>query len=65
MSTVVQLAQLDTEYNADSVEWCHFGGYEDIVSCGTYELEEGKESDESRRIGLLHLYQVESSGETQ
>ena len=31
---------LDTIYNADSVEWCPIPGLQDLLLCGTYQLED-------------------------
>ena len=31
---------LDTIYNADSVEWCPVPGLQDLLLCGTYQLED-------------------------
>lgn len=32
------LAFVDTEYSADSIEFCPFEGYQDIFTCGTYQV---------------------------
>ncbi|XP_078691350.1 diphthine methyltransferase-like isoform X1 [Branchiostoma floridae x Branchiostoma belcheri] len=37
-SNTRQLQVLDTEYSADSVEWCPVPGYQDVMVCGTYQL---------------------------
>ena len=37
-STATSLAQVDTVFSADSIEWCPFPGYEDIFICGTYQV---------------------------
>ena len=31
---------LDTIYNADSIEWCPVPGLQDLLLCGTYQLED-------------------------
>ncbi|XP_069691280.1 diphthine methyltransferase [Periplaneta americana] len=53
----------DTEYSADSVEWCPVTQYQNIFVCGTYQLAENKlseiENDESN-ISANH----ETSGDT-
>jgi diphthamide biosynthesis protein 7 len=36
--TAVSLAQVDTEYSADCIEWCPFAGYQDLFVCGTYQV---------------------------
>ena len=45
MATTLQV--LDTEFNADSVEWCPHDGYHDILLCGTYQLDQSKETEVS------------------
>lgn len=32
------LATFDTEYSADSIEFCPTPGYEHVFTCGTYQL---------------------------
>lgn len=32
------LQVVDTEYNADAVEWCPVDGWHNILACGTYQL---------------------------
>lgn len=34
------LQALDTEYTADSVEWCPLPGFRRVLACGTYQLQE-------------------------
>ena len=34
------LGDFDTILHADSVEWCHTPGFEEILVCGTYQLNE-------------------------
>ena len=33
------LHQWDTEYSADAVEWCPVDGYQHVLLCGTYQLD--------------------------
>ena len=40
---------IDTVYNADSTEWCPVDGFQDLLLCGTYQLEEN-ESDKVKYI---------------
>ena len=35
---ITTLFTLDTEYTADSVEWCPVENYHNILLCGTYQL---------------------------
>lgn len=42
--SIVTLDSFDTEYSADSVEWCPTSGYHHLFTCGTYQL---KKKDES------------------
>ncbi|XP_031778013.1 diphthine methyltransferase [Nasonia vitripennis] len=55
----------DTEYSADSVEWCPAEDFQNIFACGTYQLTEkdekdnpGPEDDKKKRIGRIYLFQV-------
>lgn len=49
------LAKWDTEFSADSVEWCPIAPYQHIFVCGTYQLMEGSDQLTSSRLGRLHL----------
>ncbi|XP_072044446.1 diphthine methyltransferase-like [Amphiura filiformis] len=68
-----QVQYVDTEYSADSVEWCPIDGFKDVLACGTYQLEdaaqdsnqdENSSSSQSqphrRRLGKLILYTLHS-----
>ncbi|XP_039958356.1 diphthine methyltransferase [Bactrocera tryoni] len=53
------LHSIDTEYSADSIEWCPHHQYQSYFACGTYQLEEnaGEESTmRTRRKGRIYLY---------
>ncbi|WVN90475.1 uncharacterized protein L203_105711 [Cryptococcus depauperatus CBS 7841] len=67
------LAQVDTLYSADSIEFCPFEGFKDLFVCGTYQivepetktLDEASHPDEevqtprkTQRVGRLLLFQV-------
>lgn len=43
MATTLQ--EIDTEYCADSIEWCPHPGYQDVLLCGTYQLDQSKEHE--------------------
>lgn len=74
-SRVRLLQTLDTEYTADSVEWCPVEGFKIFMACGTYQLRKpdsasaGLESKSDQdmeephtRLGRLYLYRfVEDS----
>lgn len=45
----------DTVLTADSVEWCPVPGLEDILACGTYQLNQ-HEGGSSTRLGSLMLF---------
>ena len=48
----------DTELSADSVEWCPFDGYENILAVGTYHLQKSDDSEvfsASQRHGRISL----------
>lgn len=34
----ISLAQVDTEFSADCIEWCPFAGFQDLFVCGTYQV---------------------------
>lgn len=38
MSEADALATVDTEYTADSIEFCPHAGYEEYFTCGTYQV---------------------------
>ena len=40
MMTTTTYQTIDTVYSADSVEWCPVEGFQDLLLCGTYQLEE-------------------------
>nr|XP_033816627.1 diphthine methyltransferase [Geotrypetes seraphini]XP_033816629.1 diphthine methyltransferase [Geotrypetes seraphini]XP_033816630.1 diphthine methyltransferase [Geotrypetes seraphini] len=59
------LQVIDTEYSADTTEWCPVVGWHNILACGTYQLkklenkpEAGDEKtyDPHTRLGRLYLY---------
>uniref|UniRef100_A0A8C5R5P5 Diphthine methyltransferase n=1 Tax=Leptobrachium leishanense TaxID=445787 RepID=A0A8C5R5P5_9ANUR len=57
------LQVIDTEYSADSAEWCPLDGCTNILACGTYQLkkpESGPDDEASdrphTRLGRLYLY---------
>lgn len=57
------LHTVDTEYAADTVEWCPFVGWRDFFACGTYQLEE-RDADAppdaaAKRIGRLYLFRYD------
>lgn len=52
MAAEKQLAVFDTRLTADSVEWCPTPGSEEILACGTYQLNQ----QETVRLGSLTLF---------
>lgn len=54
------LHSLDTEYSADSIEWCPSVNFENYFVCGTYQLEESENKNETeipcKRKGRIYLY---------
>jgi diphthine methyl ester acylhydrolase len=58
MFEIETLHTFDTEYSADSVEWCQADGCEDYFSVGTYQLEEKDEENSSNnsRKGRIYLF---------
>ena len=49
---MAKLLDFDTVLTADSVEWCPSSGFEQILACGAYQLEE-----DGKRHGSLRLFQ--------
>lgn len=47
----------DTQYNADSTEFCPINDHE-YLACGTYQLDEASKT----RIGSVLLYELTDSG---
>ncbi|XP_033631197.1 diphthine methyltransferase-like [Asterias rubens] len=43
-ASTTQLVTVDTDYSADSVEFCPIAGYENLLASGTYQLVKGNES---------------------
>ncbi|CAD7086873.1 unnamed protein product [Hermetia illucens] len=57
---ITTLHKIDTEYSADSVEWCPQDDYHSYFVCGTYQLEGNNSESTSppcRRKGRIYLYQ--------
>lgn len=56
------LHSIDTEYSADTVEWCPYPNNQQYFLCGTYHLEENKGKDlaqPARRKGRIYLYKYD------
>lgn len=61
------LFSLDTEYSADSTEFCPFQNKSKYLACGTYQLYNDQEPNEQpadsdkamQRKGRLYLYKLE------
>lgn len=43
--TATTLDKFDTDYSADSVEWCPTDGFQNLFVCGTYQLKKTNETD--------------------
>lgn len=62
------LDEFDTEFPADSVEWCPAEPFRDVLVCGTYKLIENKEGakdERCKRIGRIYLLRVTNGGKLQ
>lgn len=55
-----KLQQIDTEYSADSVEWCPHHPMDNIVACGTYQLAKDDQGA-NLRLGRVLLYQLQDN----
>ena len=45
---VTKLHVFDTEYSADSAEWCPILGYQHVLLCGTYQLAQQSQNQEEK-----------------
>ncbi|EFN83159.1 diphthine methyltransferase isoform X2 [Harpegnathos saltator] len=58
------LDTFDTEFSADSAEWCPVEPFRDILVCGTYQLAKEDENamtrsnDTSKRLGRIYTFRV-------
>ncbi|KAI9590358.1 hypothetical protein GQX74_008526 [Glossina fuscipes] len=62
MLEIEALHTIDTEYSADSIEWCSHPSYNNYFVCGTYQLEGNNAQSTSppcRRKGRIYLYQFD------
>lgn len=62
------LDEFNTEFPADSVEWCPAEPFQDLLACGTYKLIENKESakdEKCKRTGRIYLLRVADGGKLQ
>lgn len=50
---ITTLDSYDTEYSADSVEWCPHELYQDVFVCGTYQLVKTGDSSEQEVSEIL------------
>lgn len=53
---ITTLHSIDTEYSADSIEWCPNKTFENYFVCGTYQLEESDTENPCKRKGRIYLY---------
>jgi len=62
-SCIGSLHQVDTEYSADSVEWCPVEGMQHVLLCGTYQLSAENECGDAprKRLGRLLTYNIAQS----
>ncbi|XP_046417591.1 diphthine methyltransferase [Neodiprion lecontei] len=62
------LDTFDTEFSADSVEWCPIEPFTDVFVCGTYQFsntEVGGDTENTKcpnRLGRIYLFRVKNSG---
>lgn len=57
---------VDTEYSADSVEWCPTQNSQQYFVCGTYQLEDNQSQElvlPTRRKGRIYLYKYDGNTE--
>ncbi|XP_017884676.1 diphthine methyltransferase isoform X2 [Ceratina calcarata] len=56
------LDTFDTEFSADSVEWCPIDSFKDVFVCGTYELSKTEDELTSKRLGRIYLFRASKNG---
>ncbi|KPJ02596.1 WD repeat-containing protein 85 [Papilio xuthus] len=59
MSVWRTLLRWETGYSADSVEWCPVKLYNNVLVCGTYQLDkmdEGQQNKKQTRLGRIYLF---------
>ncbi|XP_078033790.1 diphthine methyltransferase [Augochlora pura] len=60
------LDSFDTEFSADSVEWCPSNFHKNVFVCGTYELIKNEElaadAVKSTRLGRIYMFKVNCNG---
>ncbi|KMQ86078.1 wd repeat-containing protein 85 [Lasius niger] len=62
------LDEFDTEFPADSVEWCPAEPFRDVLVCGTYKLmekKEGAQDERCKRTGRIYLLRLADGGKLQ
>ncbi|TRY68594.1 hypothetical protein TCAL_06933 [Tigriopus californicus] len=59
--TIQTLDSWDTEYSADTVEWCPTSGCLDILAVGTYQVDQSAQEtfSGSQRRGRIYIHQLE------
>ncbi|KAJ6648648.1 Diphthine methyltransferase [Pseudolycoriella hygida] len=63
MMNIKTIHSLDTEYSADSVEWCPTENSQEYFVCGTYQLEDNKSEElvlPTRRKGRIYLFKYDA-----
>ncbi|KZC11805.1 PREDICTED: diphthine methyltransferase [Dufourea novaeangliae] len=60
------LDTFDTEFSADSVEWCPSNFFKNIFVCGTYQLMKDNETtldtSKSTRLGRIYMFKIIDNG---
>lgn len=64
MLEIETLHTFDTEYSADSVEWCQLEAYQDIFAVGTYQLEEKDSAVSANNVRKGRIFLFNFDGET-
>ena len=65
MFQIETLHTFDTEYSADSIEWCSSLDFHDYFVCGTYQLVENQQEESSKdRKGRIYLFQYDLDEDT-
>ncbi|KAG7203923.1 hypothetical protein KM043_016943 [Ampulex compressa] len=60
------LDTFDTEFCADSIEWCPIEPFKDLFVCGTYQLtknDENRVQQKTKRLGRMYMFRVLNGGQ--
>jgi diphthamide biosynthesis protein 7 len=56
--TIVTVSSFDTDYPADTLEFCPTPGFQDLFACGTYKLLDQQEEEIQTRKGQCLVFRM-------